>query len=110
MVLDTTRLMQCREQRGLSKQETVRRIGVSQPAYLRYESGKRQPSLQVIKEIAKVLHTSVEYLTGQTNTATPSLIEINKEANASLFEIVEQCANMDEDQQQRLLAYIKNLK
>ena len=66
MNLDINRLKECREKLGISKQETARRIGISQPAYLRYESGDRKPSLQTTKEIAKVLNTSVDYLIGES--------------------------------------------
>ncbi len=110
MDLDTTRLVKCREKLGLSKQETARRIGVSQPAYLRYESGDRKPSIQVIKEIAKVLNTSVDYLIGATSSPAPSIIEVDKSDNKALFEIMERCSNMDSKQQEHLLAYIKALK
>ena len=110
MNLDTARLVKCREKLGLSKQETARRIGVSQPAYLRYESGDRKPSIQVLKEIAKVLNTSVDYLIDATDSPTPSIIEVGKEDNKALFEIIERCSKMDSVQQERLLAYIKAFK
>lgn len=109
MNLDTTRLTKCRENLGFSKQKTARLIGVSQPAYLRYESGERQPSIQVIKEIAKVLNTSVDYLIGASNKSTPDFIEINKKSDKTLFQIVEQCSNMDEKHQELLLEYIREL-
>ncbi len=110
MNLNTTRLVKCREELGLSKQETARRIGVSQPAYLRYESGDRKPSIQVIKEIAKVLNTSVDYLIDLTDSPKPNTIEVDKSDNKALFEIIERCSNMDLKQQEHLLAYIKAMK
>ncbi len=110
MKLDTARLVKCREKLGFSKQETARRVGVSQPAYLRYESGDRNPSIQVIKEIAKVLNTSVDYLIDITDSPKPSTIEVDKEDNKALFEITERCSKMNPKQQEHLLAYIKALK
>ena len=109
MNLDINRLKECREKIGISKQETARRIGISQPAYLRYESGDRNPSLQMTKEIAKVLNTSVDYLVGKSDDTTPNLIEINKEADHELFRIVELCSHMDEKQQKRIISYINKL-
>ncbi len=110
MELDISRLIRCREKLGISKQEAARRIGISQPAYLRYEAGERQPSAQMIKEIAKALNTSVEYLTGTSKSPAPVLIEVNKQNNKALFQIVEQCSDMDAGQQEHLLAYIKAIK
>ena len=109
MNLDINRLKECREKLGISKHETARRIGVSQPAYLRYESGDRKPSLQMTKEIAKVLNTSVDYLVGKSDDTNPNLIEISKDDNNELFRIVELCSRMDEKQQKRIISYINKL-
>ena len=109
MDIDINRLKECREKIGISKQETARRIGISQPAYLRYESGDRKPSLQMTKEIAKVLNTSVNYLAGNSDDSNPTLIEINIDDNSELFRIVELCSQMDEKQQKRIISYINKL-
>ena len=37
--LDRNRLIACREKLGITKQEAAKRMQLSQPAYLRYESG-----------------------------------------------------------------------
>lgn len=109
MDLYINRLKECREKIGISKQEAARRIGISQPAYLRYESGARKPSLQMTKEIARVLNTSVDYLVGNIDDNTPTLIEISKDDNSELFRIVELCSQMDEKQQKRIISYINKL-
>lgn len=101
MELYINRLKECREKIGISKQEAARRIGISQPAYLRYESGDRKPSLQTTKEIARVLNTSVDYLVGNSDDNNPTLIEISKDDNSELFRIIELCSQMDEVQQKR---------
>lgn len=56
------RLIRCREQLSITKQEAAKRMQLSQPAYLRYESGTRTPSIHTIQTMADVLDTSVEYL------------------------------------------------
>lgn len=109
MDLNTNRLKECREKIGISKQEAARRIGISQPAYLRYESGERKPSLQTTKEIAKVLNTSVDYLVGESDDNNPILLEVSKNENKELFRIVELCSHMDEKQQKRIISYINKL-
>ena len=109
MNLDINRLKECREKLGISKQETARRIGISQPAYLRYESGDRKPSLQTTKESAKVLNTSVDYLIGESDDNNPILLEVSKNESKELFRIVELCSQMDEKQQKRIISYINKL-
>ena len=47
--LDRKRLIKCREKLGITKQEAAKRMQMSQPAYLRYESGERTPSIHVIQ-------------------------------------------------------------
>ena len=109
MELYINRLKECREKIGISKQEAARRIGISQPAYLRYESGDRKPALQTTKEIARVLNTSVDYLVGNSDDNTPTLIEISKDDNSELFRIIELCSQMDEVQQKKIISYIDKL-
>ena len=109
MDLYIKRLKECREKLGISKQEAAKRIGISQPAYLRYESGDRKPSLQMTKEIAKVLNTSIDYLVGESDDNNPILLEVSKIENKELFRIVELCSQMDEKQQKRIISYINKL-
>ena len=53
-ILDKERLKECRLKLGITKQEAVKRIQISQPAYLRYEAGSRNPSIQIISKMAEV--------------------------------------------------------
>ena len=103
------RLKQSREKLGISKQEAARRIKVSQPAYLRYESGQRTPSIQVINEMALVFNTSVDYLTGISNIDSTESIIISKSNEPELFHFVSAYKSLDTSQQKRLLAYASRL-
>lgn len=104
------RLIECRKKIGISKNEAAKRIGISQPAYLRYEAGERTPSIQVINEIAKVLQTSVEYLTGRSDSPEVVSYVINVKEDPELFAIIERYYQADIDQQKRLLAYLKEFQ
>lgn len=44
-ILNKERLTECRLRLGITKQEAAKRIQISQPAYLRYEAGTRNPSM-----------------------------------------------------------------
>lgn len=110
--MDTTtlkidRLINSREKLGISKQEAAKRMNMSQPAYLRYESGQRIPSIQVIYHMADVLGTSAEYLLGYTDNPNRTRYVVDAETNFELFEIVKYYDNADETTRRRLIAYIK---
>ena len=62
ITLNCERLIQCRKKMGITKQEAAKRMNMSQPAYLRYESGTRTPSIHVINSMANVLNTSAGFL------------------------------------------------
>lgn len=53
-ILDKERLKECRLKLGITKQEAAKRVQISQPAYLRYEAGSRNPSIQTIAKMAEV--------------------------------------------------------
>ena len=69
--LNCKRLIDCRKKLGITKQEAAKRMLMSQPAYLRYESGERKPSIHEIEFMAQILETSVNYLIGKTDNPTP---------------------------------------
>lgn len=104
--LDRKRLINCREKLGITKQEAARRMQMSQPAYLRYESGERTPSIHVIQVMADVLATSVAYLTGQTDNPNPNSYLIKSDTEPELFELIKKYRNTDIKIKNRLLTYL----
>ncbi len=109
-ILDAKRLRECREKMGYSKIEAAKKIGISQPAYLRYESGERTPSLQVIKEIAEVFQTSPDYLIGRTNSSQVMSYTVYESENPELFLLVDKYRKADKEQLTRLLAYLEKFE
>ena len=107
--LNRERLIACRKKLGITKQEAAIRMQLSQPAYLRYESGERTPSIHVIYYMAHILGTSVEYLTGKTDNPTPNSYIIHEEENSDLFTLIQTYENFDSATQARLLAYFRLL-
>lgn len=94
---------------GISKMEAAKRMQLSQPAYLRYESGARTPSLQTLYVIAKVLNTSVEYLTEQSDDPEPVSYTISKAEAPELFELISKCKNSNDNALRRMIAYAEKL-
>ena len=107
--LDRNRLIACREKLGIIKQEAAKRMHLSQPAYLRYESGERSPSIHVIQIMADVLATSTAYLTGRTSNPNPDGYLIKSETEPELFFLIQQYRNSDTEMKNRLLAYLQRI-
>ena len=107
--LDTTRLSSRRHELGLTQAEAAALIGVTQPAYQRYEAGTRVPSVQIPKEKAQAFQTSASYLTGESDQTKPDYILIGKAESPLLYSVVECCRNYNEEQLKRLTAYLNDL-
>ena len=107
--LNRERLIYCREKLGITKQEAAKRMQMSQPAYLRYESGERTPSIHVIQVMADVLATSVAYLTGQTDNPNPDSYLIKLDTDPELFQLIEKYKNSDQEMKNRLSSYLQRI-
>ena len=104
-ILNRERLIECRKALGITKQEAAKRMQMSQPAYLRYESGERTPSIHVIYFMANVLGTSADYLIGKTDNKTPNTYLVDSNTEPELFSLVETYNKSDSQTKERLLSY-----
>lgn len=107
--LDRERLKECRLKLGITKQEAAKRIQISQPAYLRYEAGTRNPSIQIIAKMAEVFSTSTDYLIGNTAESQSDKMIIEQNESPSLFALTETCKGLSESQLEKLVTYAKTL-
>lgn len=82
------RLRQLREDRGLSRVVFAKRLGVSKETVYRYENNIQDPSLERAKQIAMILHTSLDYLTGLEDSYTIKLPQLSKEQKDALTEFL----------------------
>lgn len=109
IILNCDRLIYCRKKLGITKQEAARRMLLSQPAYLRYESGERTPSIHVIYFMANVLGTSADFLLGKTDNPNPDSYFIRAAAEPNLFSLIETYKSATSDTQKRLTTYLLKL-
>lgn len=109
ITLNTKRLIESREKLGITKQEAAKRMKMSQPAYLRYESGQRIPSIHIIYAMADILGTSAAYLLGQTDNPNQSRYVVDSQNDSDLFEIVKFYNEADTATKSRLIAYFKEI-
>lgn len=59
------RIMDLLKESNLSQRELAIRIGVTEAAISRYVNGEREPKLDVISNMATVLHTTTDFLLGR---------------------------------------------
>ncbi len=63
------KLRKCRETKGLSQSQLAKGAGVHHSIVGRYERDEAKPTIDVAKNIAKVLDTTIGYLLGETEDA-----------------------------------------
>ena len=73
------RLRACREDKKLSQQALAKELGTSYTVIGKYERDEMTPSIDVAKNLAKILDTTVGYLLGETEQANlfrdPKMLE-----------------------------------
>ena len=57
-------LKQCRKQKGISQAELASKLGVTQQAVGKWESGKSSPDPATVARIAEILSTTADFLLG----------------------------------------------
>ena len=62
-----------RMRRNLSQAQVAKALGVSSVVYSRYESGTRQPSIDIILQLADLLGVTVDYLLGRQDIEDSTL-------------------------------------
>lgn len=61
------RLLELRNQYNLTQQQMAEKLGITQPAYIRYENGTAEPKQAVLIKIADIFDVTIDYLIGRTN-------------------------------------------
>lgn len=66
-------LREIRKKRGLSQGDIASQLGCSANVYSRYERGERQPSIEMLLDLSRVLDVSVDFLIGNHDVESSSL-------------------------------------
>lgn len=69
-ILFPTRLKELRKKKKLTQSELGEKVGVKQNTFTNWENGKREPSLENIIKLAKILDTTTDDLLGAINVDT----------------------------------------
>lgn len=58
-------IYELRKLNRFTQREVAQRLGISQPSYIRYESGSAEPTLENLVKIADLYDVSVDFLLGR---------------------------------------------
>ena len=59
------RLTEVRISKGLTRKEVAALLGIHDTTYGKYELGRREPSLELIRQIADLFYVTADYLIGR---------------------------------------------
>ena len=68
-------IKEIRLHKGLTQAEVASALGVSSVVYSRYETGSRQPSIDVLIQMADIFGVTVDYLLGRQEIEDSTLSE-----------------------------------
>lgn len=67
-----------RARKGLTQAEVASALGVSSVVYSRYETGSRQPSIDMLVQMADIFGVTVDYLLGRRIAEDSSLSDFER--------------------------------
>lgn len=89
------RLRQLRKGIPLSQEQLAQRIGVAKSLISAYENGNRFPSCEVLLQLSRLFHVSVDYLLGQEEHTSIRVTDLNEHQILLLVQLVEQMRHPD---------------
>ena len=66
-------IKEIRLQQGLTQADVAAALGVSSVVYSRYETGTRQPSIDILVQMADIFGVTVDYLLGRQDITDSTL-------------------------------------
>ena len=106
------RLREARKAAGMTQKEVATAIGVTESAYCGYETGKRQPDVLKIKQIAEVLGTTGDFLLETPQDQEPDLAEYLSDLRdrPETRALLEASRGMTKEQVEAMAALAKQLR
>ena len=102
------KIKEARKAQGLTQQELADRLGVHRSTCANYEIERRRPSLNELKEIAKILHVDPNYLLEGEGVDAES--ELMTRANDVFFDLAISEADKDAIFRDIMEIYMKGKK
>ena len=103
-------LKQLREQRSLTQLSLALSVDVQQETISAYENGKSMPTVDTLLKLAKYFNCSTDYLLDLTDIPTLVNDLVFDNLNATEADIVRADRNLNRDNRNKVLGYIKALQ
>ncbi|MGN0487957.1 MAG: helix-turn-helix domain-containing protein [Ruminococcus sp.] len=104
------RITKLRKEKGISQIALAMELNVSQKTISAYENGKSEPSISMLKHMAEVFNTSVDYIINYTNIRTPIDKIAERELSKEESELINIYRSLPQKQQYVALGVIMGLK
>jgi len=94
--MNSEKLKKLRENKEMSQKEVAIALGMSSERYHHYESGKREPDFQTIKQIATFFNVSVDYLLDHSPPDRADIVDLRGFSNEGKKIILAQVKSVEQ--------------
>lgn len=105
------RLKALRQREGLSQAELAKHLNMSQQGVAQWETGKSEPSIEMLAKIAAFFHTTTDFLTGLNDRSikkAPAEKSTDaQEVSAQLTQLFEDLSKLSPEQLDRYMQILK---
>jgi len=93
------RISELRKEKKMSQIRLGMYLNISQKMISSYENGKNEPSIEMLKELANLFHTSIDYLVGYTDIRQPLDILFQSSISPEEAELLNQYRQLSKEKQ-----------
>jgi len=104
------RLIELRKKKGKNQAEVAKFINVSQVAYSKYETGKSEPSYDILTKLADYFDVSVDYILGRDEMPTLKIPKEYKDLQVAFYDGIKDLKQEDIDELVKFMEYLKSKK
>lgn len=104
------RIAELRKEKGLNQVGLGLKLNVSQKMVSAYESGVHQPSVETLKEMAKIFDVSVDYIIELTDIKMPADKCTSDRLSDKEIELLDLFKQLDREKQQKAIGVLFALK
>ena len=91
-------LIQLRTENRYSQNKLAKELGISRQAYIKYESGEVEPSVEIVRKLSKIYNVSCDYLICNCETIQNPVDRIkllNHEQKKIVFSLIDSLFHLD---------------
>ena len=103
------RLIELRKKKGKNQAEVAKFINVSQVAYSKYETGKSEPSYDILTKLADYFDVSVDYILGRDEMPALKIPDELKDVQVAFYDGIKDLKQEDIDELVKF-EYLKSKK